>query len=120
LLDEIQKLGASLIAITPEIPERASETANKNQIAYALLIDSRNEVARKFGIVFQLPSDLREFYSSLGIDLPSANGDASYELPLPATYIIGADGVIRARHVDPDYVKRMEPADILAALRSLT
>ncbi|MBI1824984.1 MAG: redoxin domain-containing protein [Planctomycetes bacterium] len=120
MLDEIQALGASLIAITPEVPEKAAETASKNQIAFTLLIDSHNEVARHFGIVFQLPPDLREFYCSLGIDLPSANGNQSYELPLPATYIVAPDGIIHARHVDPDYVKRMEPSDILAALRSLT
>ena len=67
----------------------------------------------------QLPPELREVYLSLGIDLPVHNGDQSYELPLPATYVIDRDGIIRAVFADADYVKRMEPADILAVLRTL-
>jgi len=55
----------------------------------------------------------------LGIDLPAHNGDQSYELPLPATYVIDRGGIIRAVFADADYVKRMEPAEILAALRTL-
>ena len=118
MLEEIEKLGATLVAITPELPKVAAETAEKNKLSFHLLCDQGNAVAKQFGIVFQLPPDLREFYSSLGIDLSASNGDASFELPLPATYVVGPDGFIIAAHVDPDYVKRMEPADILRALRS--
>ena len=81
--------------------------------------DAGNQVARRFGLVFTLPAELREFYISLGIDLPKLNGDGSWELPLAATYLIDQSGIIRDVFVNTDYVKRMEPEDILSGLRSL-
>jgi peroxiredoxin len=117
LLADIRSLGADLVAISPELPDSSHVTAEKNNLTFHVLSDVGNEVAKKFGLVFQLPPDLREMYKSLGIDLPAHNGDQSYELPLPATYVIARDGVIQAVFADADYVKRMEPADILAALR---
>ena len=119
LLEEIRSLGADLVAISPELPDSSHVTAEKNNLTFHVLSDVGNSVAKKFGLVFQLPPDLREMYQSLGIDLPAHNGDQSHELPLPATYVIDRGGVIRAVFADADYVKRMEPADILAALRAL-
>ena len=119
MLAEVQELGADLVAISPEIPEVAQVTAQKNGVIFRVLSDRGNHVARKFGLVFKLPPDLCEFYKSLGINLATQNGDESWELPLAATYLVDRDGVIRAGFVDPDYVKRMEPADIVAALRRL-
>ena len=120
MLEEIKRLGAHLIALSPEVPSAAQITAEKNGLTFRVLSDRGNEVARRFGLVFQLPSDLREFYLSLGIDLGKQDEDSSWELPLPATYVIDRDGVIRSVFVDPDYVRRMEPADILAAVRTLS
>ncbi len=108
------------MAISPELPAQSRVTTEKNKLTFHVLSDAGNHVARKFGLVFQLPPELREVYRSLGIDLPAHNGDESYELPLPATYIIDRGGVIRAVFADADYVKRMEPAEILAALRALS
>lgn len=119
MLEEIQKLGAGLVALSPEVPSAAQVTAEKNGLTFHVLSDQGNQVARKFGLVFTLPAELREFYLSLGIDLPKQNGDGSWELPLPATYLIDQDGIIRDRFVQADYVKRMEPSDILTGLRSL-
>lgn len=119
MLEEIQNLGASLLAVSPEIPTAAQMTVQKNGLTFHLLCDQGNAVARKFGLVFKLPPDLREFYLSLGINLSAHNGDESWELPLPATYLIARDGVIRNVYVDSDYVKRMEPTDILAGLRAI-
>lgn len=119
MLEEIQTLGASLVAISPEIATAAQMTAQKSGLTFHVLSDVGNGVARKFGLVFKLPPELREFYQSLGIDLAAQNGDESYELPLSATYLIGRDGVVRNVYVDADYVKRMEPTDILAGLRAI-
>jgi peroxiredoxin len=119
VLEEIQKLGASLAALSPEVPTAAQVTAEKNGLTFHVLSDVGNGVARKFGLVFKLPPELREFYKSLGIDLATQNGDESFELPLAATYVIDRDGLVRDLFVDPDYVKRMEPADILAGLRAI-
>ena len=119
MLEEIQKLGASLVALSPEIPAAAQTTAEKNGLTFHVLSDEGNNVARQFGIVFELSSELREFYKTIGINLPAQNGDESWELPLPATYLISGDGIIRDRFIQTDYVKRMEPGDILNGLQNI-
>ena len=120
MLEEIQSLGAHLIAISPQVTKESRVTAEKSGLTFHLLSDLGNKVARSFGLVFQLPPDLREIYLRLGIDLSVSNGDDSFELPIPATYVIDRGGVIRAVRADADYVKRMEPSDIVTALESIT
>lgn len=120
MLEEIQSLGAHLIAISPQVTKESRVTSEKSGLTFHLLSDSRNKVARSFGLVFQLPPDLREIYLRLGIDLSVSNGDDSFELPIPATYVIDRGGVIRAVRADADYVKRMEPSDIVTALKSIS
>jgi len=117
VLGEIRSLGAALVAISPELLEVASTTAEKNQLAFDLLSDVGNAVARAYGLVFDVPADLQEFYKTIGIDLAAHNGEAGEQLPLPATFVIDQTGVVRAAYADADYVKRMEPAQILATLK---
>ena len=118
-LPEIKSLGASLIGISPETPDNSLSTVEKNYLEFDVLSDQGNKVAREYGLVMKVFEELRPFYLEWGFDIPAVNGDDSYELPLPATYVIEANGLIRAAHVDKDYTKRMEPADILAALRAV-
>jgi peroxiredoxin len=119
VLEEIQKMGASLVALSPELPTTAQVTAEKNGLTFHVLSDEGNRVAGLFGLVFDLPEDLKEFYKVLGIDLPASNGDESWRLPIPATYLIDRDRIIRDVYVNADYVKRMEPEDILRGLREI-
>ena len=119
MLGEVHALGAHLVAISPQTVDASRVTAEENGLTFHVLSDAGNEVARRFHLAFSLPEDLREIYDKFGFDLPGCNGDDSYELPLAAAYVIGKDGVIRAAHLEADYVKRMEPDDILAALRAL-
>ena len=81
-----------------------------------MLSDPGNKVARSYGLVFTLPEYVRPVYEQFGIDLPAANGDDSFELPVPATYVLDKEGVIRWAHLDLDYRTRAEPRDILRAL----
>lgn len=78
-----------------------------------------NHVARRYGLVFPLADALRPLYRSWGIDLPAFNGDSSWELPIPATYVIAPDRTIVLAFADTDYTKRLEPAEILSSLRQL-
>ena len=117
MLEGIKSLGAHLIAISPQVAKESQITAEESGLTFHLLSDSHNNVARSFGLVFQLPPDLREIYLSLGIDLSVSNGDDSFELPVPATYVIDRGGIIRAVYANADYVKRMEPSDIVTALK---
>lgn len=118
-LDEITAAGASLVAISPQTPDNSLSTTEKLELTFPVLSNVGNEVARSFGLVFTLPEDLREVYAGFGLDLPSANGDTTFELPVPATFVIDGDGIVVWRHVDADYTKRAEPGDVLAALGAL-
>jgi peroxiredoxin len=119
VLPEIEAAGARLIAITPETPDHSLSTAAKHALAFDVLSDQGNGVARQFGLEFALPEELRQLYVNFGIDLPARNGDDSFTLPMPATYVVGADGNVIYRFVDADYTKRAEPSDLLKALQGM-
>ena len=116
-LSRIEALGASLVAISPETPDNSLSTFEKNHFSFEVLSDTGNRVSRAFGIVFTLPTDLRPIYAGFGIDIPAANGDDTFELPIPATYLVGTDRKILKAFVDPDYTKRLDPQEIVEALR---
>lgn len=73
----------------------------------------------KYCLVFTLPEDLRPIYEGFGIDLPAHNGDDTFELPIPATYVVATDGTVVHAFVNADYTKRLEPAEIISALKNL-
>jgi peroxiredoxin len=118
-LPEITARGARLIAISPENPDASLSHADKLNLEFDVLSDAGNHTARSYGLIMTVHEKLRPLYLQWGIDLPAANGDDSYELPVPATYVIAPNGEIRAAYVDKDYTKRMEPAAIIAALDAL-
>ncbi len=115
-LPEITSAGASLVAITPELPDQTLTTVEKNQLQFEVLSDVDNNVARQFGLVFQLPADLHTVYQGFGIDLPKTQGNQDFELPIPATFVIDRDGKVVKALVDPDYTKRLEPEAVVEAL----
>ena len=116
---EMQALGATLVGISPETQAVSQQTVQDHQLEFEVLSDVGNQVAREYGLVMVVDEAFRPYYEQWGIDIPFANGDETFELPVPATYVIDQAGVIRAAHVDKDYTKRMEPADIIAALKAL-
>ncbi|ASC71400.1 alkyl hydroperoxide reductase [Halomicronema hongdechloris C2206] len=118
-LPEIQAQGASLVAISPQTPDNSLSTAQKHEFSFEVLSDVGNRVARQFGLVFTVPAALRSVYQSLGIDLPAYNGDNSFELPLPATYVVNTDGTIAHAFVNSDYKQRQDPDEIVAVLKQL-
>ena len=118
-LPEITAAGATLIAVSPQTPDNSLSTVEKNELTFEVLSDVNNGIARNYGLVFQLPESLRPIYTSFGIDLPAHNGDETFELPIAATYVIATDGTVAHSFVDADYTKRLDPADIVAALRKL-
>ncbi len=118
-LPEIKALGAELVAISPQLPDNSLSTAEKLTLEFAVLSDVGNKVAREFGLVFKLSDKIQEIYKNFGIDLPTANGDDSHELPIPATYVIDREGVVRYAYVDADYTNRLDPETIIAELQKL-
>lgn len=115
-LPEFQAAGASLVAISPQTPVNSRKSVRQNKLSFAILSDARNDVAAAFGLRFALPDYLVELYKALKNDLPAVNGDPSWTLPMPARYVVGQDGTILYSEVNPDYTRRPEPADLLAAL----
>jgi peroxiredoxin len=115
----MRKLGATLVAVSPETPDHSLSTAEKNSVTFEVLSDVGNRVAHQFGIVFQLPVDLRPIYEGFGINLSAANGDNMFELPIPAMYVIGTDRKICMAFVEPDYTKRLDPEEIIATLAQM-
>lgn len=119
VLPEITRLGARLIAITPETPDNALSTAEKNDLAFSVLSDDRGRLADALGIRFELSDAVKSYFVKAGHDLPARNGDDRWSLPMPATYVVDKGGRIALAFVDPDYRKRLEPSEAIAALAAL-
>ncbi|MGB3491330.1 MAG: peroxiredoxin-like family protein [Elainellaceae cyanobacterium] len=116
---QVEAEGASLVAISPQTPDQSLSTQEKNELEFEVLSDVGNRVARQFGLVFALPDDLRPIYESFGIDLPAHNGDRTFELPVPATYVVATDGSVTYAFADADYTRRADPSEVLNALNTL-
>ena len=119
VLPRIEGLGASVIAISPQTPTATLSTAENAGLTFAVVADPGNRVARSYGLVFEVPPRLDELQRGFGVDLPGANGDTSNELPVTATFIVARDGRVAFRHLDIDWRRRLEPADLLRRLEQL-
>ncbi len=116
---ELTAAGGSLAAVSPQLPDGSLTMAEKHALEFEVLSDAGNLVAGQFGLIFRLPDDLRAVYEhAWKLVLPQFNGDDSWTLPIPATYVIDRDGVIRYAFVDPDHTRRAEPDELLAAVRA--
>lgn len=119
VLPEIQALGARLVAVTPETPDNALSTAEKNDLAFTILSDDHGRLADAVGIRFELSDAVKAYFIKAGHDLPARNGDDKWSLPMPATYVVEKGGRIALACVDPDYRKRLEPSEAIATLEAL-
>ncbi|PQO26481.1 peroxiredoxin-like family protein [Blastopirellula marina] len=117
-LKAIEGAGAKLIVLTPELPEKAKETAEANDISFVALHDKNSATAHKYGLVFELPEAILPLYRDR-LHLADVNGSDAMELPLSATYVVDTKGKIRYAFLDADYTKRAEPADVVAAVKKV-
>ena len=102
-LAEFTAAGAMLVAISPQAPDASLSTQEKAQLTFLVLSDPGSEVARTYGLVYTVDSQMQDVFRGLGNDLREVNGSDVWELPIPATYVIGADGTVAYAYVDPDY-----------------
>lgn len=116
-LPQFVALGASLVAISPQVAANSRKSQRQNKLGFPILGDPENAVAAAFGLRFTLPGYLVDLYKMLKNDLPAFNGDPSWTLPMPARYVIAQDGGIVYAEVNPDYTLRPEPASMLPVLR---
>jgi peroxiredoxin len=104
--------------ISPQVQRAARETGNEPTLTMLALRDRGNEVARRYGIVHEVPRDLQQLYAGkLNLDLSTVNGE--WALPMPARFVIDRSGIVRSVETDPDYRDRPDPATTLQALRRL-
>lgn len=119
-LAEIGNLGGSLVAISPQRPDGSLSTLEKNALEFDVLSDVGNRVADAYGLVFRVPDGVLAYYrDEKKFDLADVNGPDPYELPIPATFVVGRDGLVALADVDPDYTRRLEPQLAIDALRRL-
>ena len=116
ILPQIKRAQASLVAISPQTVQQSFFMADQHKLGFPLLSDPGNSVAREFGLSYRVPNDQQEVYRRVFINLPFSNGDESWELPIPATYIIDRNGSVLFSSVNADYTERPEPAEILSQL----
>lgn len=119
IVPQLRELGATLLVINPQRPDKGLALQDKHGLGFDVLSDETQGVIRAFNLQFTVPAAVQHVYKTLGLNLPQHTADGSWDLPVPATFVLDISGVIRARHVDVDYMRRMEPVDILAAVRSL-
>lgn len=113
---QIEASGASLIAISPQTEKQAYFMHDQHKLGFPLLVDAHNEVARRFGLVYRVPDEQQQLYRRTFVNLPLANGDDTWTLPIPATYILERDGTILFADANEDYTERPEPLEILSIL----
>ena len=118
-LPQIKANGGNLVAISVENADRSMAIAKKNELNYTVLSDPNLNVARTFGIVYQLSDVTNEKYKGFGLDLTKYNQTEKPELPISATYVVSKKGEIVYAFIEPDYQKRAEPEAILQALAKL-
>jgi peroxiredoxin len=116
LHSQIAETGASLVAISPQTQKHSYMTRDMHGLRFPVLSDPRNAVARQFGLVYRVAPELQRMYEGIMTRLPGYNGDQSWELPMPASYVIGRDGTITFARADADWRERPEPEEILRVL----
>lgn len=117
VLPEIQEASGLLAAISAQTVKQSFFMADQHRLRFPLLSDSGNAVARQFGLVYRVPEEQQAIYRRAFVNLPFTNGDESWELPLPATYILDRDSTVLYASANEDYTERPEPVEILEQLR---
>jgi peroxiredoxin len=117
ILPQIEQLSATLVAISPQSVKQSFFMHDQHKLRFPMLSDANNQLSRQFNLTYRVNEEQRTLYQNTFVNLPFINGDASWELAIPATYIIDRDGTILYAQANEDYTERPEPAQILSALQ---
>jgi peroxiredoxin len=118
VLPQIEQAGATLIAISPQTVKQSFFMHDQHKLRFPLLFDAGSKVARQFGLTYRVPSFQEAVYRRAFVNLPFTNGDESWELPIPATYMLDRDGAVLYASANEDYTERPEPTEIAEILQS--
>lgn len=120
-LDEIHALGATLVAISPQVPDGSLTEDEISNMDFTVLSDQDAKVALQYGVAWQVPEFLAEHMRvDRKLDLEKINNGNGNVLPIPATFVLGKDGLVTWRYVNVDYRTRSEPDEIIEALKNLS
>ncbi len=115
-LDRIRALGSDVVAIMPEVQQFAEKFKSEADAPFPVLTDLDNGYALSLNLAIWLGTEIQRLLSYQ--DMKHFHGNDGWVLPIPATFVVGRDGLVKARFVDPDFLKRMEIDDLIAALKS--
>ncbi len=118
LMSAVSRAGIAVAAISPMTPHQSFLTRDQHRLEFPLLSDAGNQVARKFGLVYSVPDEQRLTYRRTFVNLPFVNGDESWELPIPATFVVDRAGTIVYSSANADYTVRPEPLEVLSAVET--
>lgn len=118
-LPDIQALDGQLVAVSPQLPHDSLSTAEANALSFDVLSDVGNHVAQSYGLAYVLSKELQDALRSVNKALPDINGDESWRLPVPATFVIASRRRIVAAEINVDYRKRPDPEEILGVLKQV-
>jgi peroxiredoxin len=116
--DQATTFGGQIIGITPEQQHYTRQQKDEAHADFQILSDIDNGYALSLNLVIWVGAEMEQGMSALGCDLPNYQGNDSWFLPIPATFVVATDGIIRARFVEPDYRRRMDIDELIAALRA--
>jgi peroxiredoxin len=119
VVKELEAAGASLVAVSPQTVQQSFFMHDQHKLRFPLLSDAGNQVARQFGLTYRVPEIQQAVYRRAFVNLPFVNGDESWELPIPATYILASDGTVLYASANEDYSARPEPAGIVRFVRNM-
>ena len=117
VVPQIEQAGATLVAISPQTVKQSFFMHDQYKLRFPLLSDAGNQVARQFGLTYRVPTLQEAVYRRAFVNLPFTNGDDTWELPVPTTYILDRDGTILYASANEDYTERPEPDDIVRELQ---
>lgn len=119
-LDDIHALGATLVAISPQVPDGSLTKNEITEMEFIVLSDQDAKVAEQFGVAWEVPEFLMEHMRvDRNLDLETINNGNRNILPIPATFILDTNGVVKWSYVNVDYRTRSEPNEIIDALKKL-
>jgi peroxiredoxin len=118
LLPEITQADATLVAVSPQTVQQSFFMRDQHKLCFPLLSDPGNKVAKQFGLAYRVPDEQKAIYQRAFVNLPFVNGDDSWQLPIPATYIIDGDSTVLYASANEDYTERPEPEEIVGLLHA--
>ena len=120
LLPGLRELGATLVAISPQVPERLKAIKERHSLQFPVASDLNNDLSREFGILYTFDEASQQSSLASGKSIGEVTGTGTWELPQPTAVVIGQNGVVRFADVHPDWLLRTEAEPILAAVAALS